>query len=289
MELDLSEMFHRKKRTLMLLAGSAILLGCAPGLGATADALKAAIGQPPLATGALRFSLFVAATYYGIGFLEEFFAALRVNRDRMDSSQLANYEREVEAFAKRLDTEAKSLEQIVVDMRLQTADLPERLKETFDQMVSPKDGMSAARDFTFAEQNMGRLRSADPAIRTAAETERAALYPAGLEAARMHAAGGIERVAASISGLEQQQANLTERVEQLTDTAKRAAKRIRLNKNIYRHRWFSFWVWEFGASVTIYALAALFTFTPIGFAMGEMAGGLVSSPPAVPAPTLPSD
>lgn len=280
LELDLTEMFHRKKRTLMLLAGSAILLGCAPGVGEAVDALKESIGQPHLAAGALRFSLFVAATYYGIGFLDEFFAALRVNRDRMDSSQLANYEREVEAFSERLDTEAKSLEGIVAEMKAHTASLPQRLQETFELMVTPKDGLSANRAYSFAETNRLRLNNPDPEIRAAAEAEMAAIYPAGLQEARMSAAGGIERVAEAIAGLEARQKNLIERLGPLTEVARRAAKRIRLNKNIYRHRWLSFWLWEFGASVLIYLLAGLFTFTPIGFALGDLASTWVSSPPS---------
>lgn len=279
LELDLTEMFHRKKRTLMLLAGSAILLGCAPGVGAAADALKEAVGQPHLAAGTLRFGLFLAATYYGWGFLHEVLAAHRVNKDRMDSSQLANYEKEVRAFSERLDTEAKSLEGITEAMRAITANIPSRLDETFALMIAPKDYVGANRAAAFSEQNQSRLHNTDPKVREQAHADMKAIYPAALQEARMSAASGIAGIAASIGGLEARQANLIERLGPLKEAAKDAAERIRLNKNIYVDRWLSFWIWEFGASVAIYLFAALVTFTPIGFALGDATSSWVSSPP----------
>ena len=264
----------------MLLAGSAILLGCAPGVGEAANALKEAVGQPHLGVGALRIGLLAAATYYGWGFLDEVFAAQRVNKDRMDASQLANYESEVRGFSKRLDTEAKSLEGIAEAVRKTTENLPARIEETLSLMIVPKEYLSAARTMSFSEQNSSRLNSQDPDIAAAAHAQMMNMYPEALEEARMEAARGIPQIADSISVWTAQLDNFMERLPGVIDAANRAAKRLSLNKNIYRHRWFSFWFWEVGASISIYLFAVLVTFTPLGFALGDAAGGWVSSPPS---------
>lgn len=277
LELDLSEMFHRKKRTLMLLASSVILLGCAPEVGQTVEAIKTAIGQPHPASGALRFSLLVAASYYAWGFFHEVLAAVRVNKDRMDSSQLAEYEREVEAFVARMRTEANSMAQVMQSMKDFAETLPTRLTDALACLAPPLDVAGG--------QAAPKTDRPVPAIGNAVKSAMAAIYPAASKDPHLATSEGIAQVAAGISALETGQRLLAERLSPLTETAELAAKRIRLNKRIYIDRWMSFWIWEVGASAAVYMLAVLFTFTSLGFEFGALVNSWVahaSTPPRLP-------
>lgn len=277
LELDLSDLFHRKKRTLMLLSGSVILLGCSPAVADAIGAMKGLVGQPHPSTDTLRAALLAAATYYAWGFGHEFFAAVRTNSDQMDASELAGYERQVRFLVEKMTGQSRDADNVLAGLAAFTEKLPERIEEAFGQIVLNRFETSGY-DQYFSETYSSRLNSSDPEVVKAAKVEISKKKSDILQSNRSAAIERIAEFSVSVDGLRGDQRVLNSRIDELKILSLRAAKRISLNKRIFLDRWISFWVWEGFASLTIYVVAVLFTFTTWGFALGGLIDGLIPSP-----------
>ncbi|KQW82514.1 hypothetical protein [Brevundimonas sp. Root1279] len=270
-ELELSDAFHRIKRTVMLLSGSLVVLGSTTGLAEAIDAVKGAAGLEGASPIMLRAALFAAATYYFWGFVHQFWAAHRSNADLMDASKLASYEVQVRSVAQALQDHSEALDANQKDFAELVSALPDRLNDAFLDVADPSRGeaLMAGHYENFSSQTAIRRNHPDPAIRQGVDEEFAAMVADQQNKFRMAALEKIAGVSRDLDRVEASQNALNRHSKDLQTYALRAADRIRLNKRMYRDRWFSFWIWEGVSTVVVYGLALAFTFTTIGFSLAN--------------------
>ena len=279
LELDLDEGFHRKKRTVMLLSASAILLGCSTGLSSVIEATKVLTGQPQTSADTLRFALVLGAFYYAWGFGHAVLAAVRKNKDRMSAGQLTAYLREVEFYVEQ----TRNLHATTADLHHNAKVIADSMPGKVDEIIPPlaTESFEAARMTSFDERTMLQRQSKDPDIQERLAEERRKEEQMILQGIRMAAVEKIAELGRSIEMLISKQKQVAISIRNHQHYAVEAARRIRLNRNIYRDRWIDFWLWEVGATTATFAIAVLFTFTTLGFDLGKRVDQWVPSPPSV--------
>ena len=277
-ELELPETFHRLKRTLVLLSGALVLLGCttvpvAEAVGLLADSTASGLAPTNVT---LRACLLVGATYYLIGFLLETRAAHRANADLLDPAGLQGFEAQISAFARRTEDQIKSFEAVhgtfepranaaVAELEAAAAEVR---ADPFTSLVSSVPA--------FREAKKMALTSPNPPIHEKLEHEWSAHSRSVLQQRVDAAEVRAQRAAGHMNALQEDFRRLLEQTKHLVIVAERAASRMKLNRSVYRDRAFSFWAWDVGGAVVTYAAALLFTVTPVGFTISDALTLLVS-------------
>lgn len=277
-ELQLSDSFHRIKRTLLLFCGALVVLGCtSPGAGdgqATLITTLAPSLTPSLVV--LRALLLVAAAYYFWGFLHEFRAAHRQNADLLDADSLPQYEEQVRSFASQLSGHLASLAPVVGSSGATLERALNHVEKATEYLKGDIAGQ--IRSFLYSlDEGSGHLRNSDDA------TARQKYLDQQIETAAGHwgrvlvqsngnvtdGRGEVRQVLSDFSQLQQS-------TDRLAALAQKAADRIKLNKAIYGDRAISFFGWEFGGGIGAFAAAVFCTLTPYGFLAAKVLESLLA-------------
>lgn len=264
-ELDLSDTFHRLKRTTLLLSGAAILLGS----GISVAKAFSEVGFPADSgpSSFLRLLVWLAATYYFWGFLYEFRAEHRRNRELWNPSALPHIEHQLgsavtlaEEYIELLRRSAKGLQDVAVSLKGDVYSFVFQT-EPDNHLVRTISELERARQI--------KARIGPPTPNEAMLSRDPDMLYAQLQTTWSMLGQRLDGIAHYSGRIANDLSELKDSETRATEALRLATAGIKLNRRIHRDRRTMFWIWEGSATFTMWTAATLATFTTWGFSLAS--------------------
>lgn len=253
-DLNISEAFHRLKRTVLLF--SAVLFVVSIADPKEVGSLHMTILDLDISMAVARLLLFGAATYYLIGFLLEARVCIRLNANIFSRSPGRKFELAIEAVACELEIHAKTFSDEVPKIVSAYNGQVQRLEDAIERLsVDPS-----------LESYLGGEREGNYMLRRQLSPEEIEAREASIkDGVRTNLINqGYESAGELQSTLKSQNAALaalSEEAKSAAQVARKAHKDLTtLNQLTSAERRLSFWVWEIGGAMVAYVVATLSLF-----------------------------
>lgn len=276
-ELQLGEAFHRIKRTVMVLAGALVLLGCTDPeiVRRTMDAIPAIDGVVHASTITLRAGLLMALLYYTWGFWHEVTAAERSNRDLLNEGALSGYETDLRAFVEKTQAQSKQLDAVVSSIEPRLTAALGTWQPVLDNLETGEATSRSRAEWGFDDSNPGWRHRATPEQASQMEIKRTERIEDARTRFYEEQGAVLSQSLERLRSIKEDWAPTVNLIRDLAFLAEKAAQRVTLNRSIYRDRRIGFYWWEVNSTYIAAFFAVLFTITPLGFKGADLLARLV--------------